>query len=423
MFYFEMKKKYLKNLLFLSAIILLAKATLAQESEGKFLKDVQSNCTVWFKHTFSEDSVTWRGACKDNFATGQGTMFAYTKGKQTSTYIGEMKNGKPNGKGTFTFGSNRKLEGNFVDGEPLFLSELCLNHLHKNVVSEIDDSENYVGDNNLKQLYYHAIVPEAEIKGAIILMPGTWETTEHLLSSTKDICELAFKNNLVVLAFSINQRITLTDSIVSLMNSMIADAIQQYKIPKNKIVIGGWSMGGLFSLRYTELANQDASKTIIKPAAVFSCDGPSDLVNIYNLFQMKLKKYPNNDEAVYGMKELEKYCGGKPNEVLEKYHYFSSFTYLSDDGGNAQYLLNTPLRIYNDIDPIWWMHQRGLDMYYMNGLDQTAMIQFLNDKGNTKAEFINSYQKGYRIEGNRHPHSWSIVEPLNCINWILDILK
>ncbi|MBL0339898.1 MAG: hypothetical protein IPP71_02680 [Bacteroidetes bacterium] len=62
-------------------------------------------------------------------------------------------------------------------------------------------------------------------------------------------------------------------------------------------------------------------------------------------------------------------------------------------------------------------------MYYMNGLDQTAMIQLLNDMGNKKAEFINSYQKGYRIEGNRHPHSWSIVEPVECMNWILDVLK
>jgi len=34
-------------------------------------------------------------------------------------------------------------------------------------------------------------------------------------------------------------------------------------------------------------------------------------------------------------------------------------------------------------------------MYYMNGLNQTAMIQLLNDSGNKKAEFINAYQKGY----------------------------
>jgi hypothetical protein len=182
-------------------------------------------------------------------------------------------------------------------------------------------------------------------------------------------------------------------------------------------------MGGLFSLRYTELANQDSTKTVVEPAAVFSCDGPSDLENIYNMFQMKLKKYPDNSEAAYGINELKKYCGGTPENVVEKYRYFSSFSHSLDDGGNAKYLISTPVRIYNDLDANWWMKNRGLDMYYMNGLDQTAMIQMLNDMGNNKAEFINAYQKGYRIEGNRHPHSWSIVEPVDCMKWILEILK
>ena len=57
-------------------------------------------------------------------------------------------------------------------------------------------------------------------------------------------------------------------------------------------------------------------------------------------------------------------------------------------------------------------------MYDLNALDQTAMIQFLNDSGNTKAEFINAFGKGYRIEGNRHPHSWSIIDSHDCIDWI-----
>jgi hypothetical protein len=62
-------------------------------------------------------------------------------------------------------------------------------------------------------------------------------------------------------------------------------------------------------------------------------------------------------------------------------------------------------------------------MYDMNALDQSAMILLLNDMGNKKAEFINAYGKGYRIEGNRHPHSWSIVEPIGTINWILKCLN
>lgn len=407
----------------LLVFIFLTVVTNAQDSEGNFLKDNKTGCTVWFKRGFAEDSVCWSGSCKNGLASGNGQMFGFTHGKQTYSYTGEMQEGKAHGKGLFIFGNNRKLEGNFSHGEPLFLGKNYLKHLQKQLVSDSDSSNVYVSDNNKKQLYYHALVPQGKIKGALILLPGTWETTEHLISSTRTLHELAFKQNFIMLSLSINQRITLTEEIVITMNRMISDAITRYSIPKDKIVLGGWSMGGLFSLRYTELSNQDSGKTVIKPAAVFSCDGPSDLINIYQMFENKLKKFPDNSEASYGVNELKTYCGGTPDEARSTYIFYSVYTHSAKDGGNVKYLLKTPVRIYNDIDPNWWMQNRGLDMYSMNGLDQTAMIQWLNDKGNSKAEFINAYQKGYRIEGYRHPHSWSIVDPDECLQWILGIFN
>lgn len=395
----------------------------SQDTEGSFLKDARTGCVVWFKIGFSEDSVTWSGSCTQGKAAGSGTMTGFTKGKKTSEYTGTMLNGKPNGPGVFTYGNNRRLEGNFSNGEPLFLKEECLKHLHKNIISESDSAGMYVGDNNQKQLYYHALIPDGKIQGALLLMPGTWETTEHLISSTQKLCELAYENHLAVLVLSINQRLALTDPTVALMNAMIRDGVERYHIPADKTVIGGWSMGGLFSLRYTELAYQDSTRTAVKPAAVFSCDGPCDLENIYRMFEMKLKKFPDNGEAAYGCNELKKYCGGSPDEVAEQYRYFSCYSHAMADGGNAKYLLKTPVRIYNDVDVNWWMDNRGLDMYSMNALDQTAMILLLNESGNKRASFINAFQKGYRIEGNRHPHSWSIVEPADCMAWILECIK
>ncbi|HEY1047520.1 MAG TPA: hypothetical protein VGF79_13830 [Bacteroidia bacterium] len=411
-----------KNLIIL-LLNLTAFSSMAQDSEGKFIKDAKTGCTVWFKHYFEEDSITWTGNCKDGFAEGKGTMTGFTKGKQSAKYIGEMHQGKPYGKGVFTFWGDRKLEGNFSNGEPLFLNQDLLKQLHRNIISNKDTSNTYDGDNNAKNLFYDILLPKEKINGVVILMPGTWETTEHLLSSMNTFCELAHKNNLAVMALSINQRLTLNEAIVSLMNSMIQDAITKYNLPKTKFVMGGWSMGGLFSLRYSELAHQDSTKTAIVPRAVFSCDGPCDLENLYNNFQRKLNKNPGQGEPAYGIAEMEKYCNGTPQTALDMYNYYSCFTYNSKVGGNAQYLLNIPVRIYGDVDPIWWMQNRHLDMYDLNALDQTAMIQLLNDMGNPKAEFINAYQKGYRLEGNRHPHSWSIIEPVDCINWILEALK
>ncbi len=395
----------------------------AQETAGNYIADKTSGTKVWFKHNFEEDSITWSGSSKAGLADGFGTMIGFTQGKASSSYIGFMSEGKPHGNGSFVFWGNRKLEGNFFYGEPLFLETALIKRLNKHIVSETDSFSTYVGDNAKTQLYYHAIVPEASIKGVVVLMPSTWETTEHVLSSMSTFCALAYKNQLAVIVPSINQRLTLTDHSIQLMNAIFTHAIKQYKLPKDKFVIGGFSMGGIFSMRYTELSVERPAATSIHPLAVFNCDGPCDLANIYNNFKRKQFKNPGQGEPFYGMRELEFYCGGSPDTAAAKYQYFSPFTFADAKGGNAQYLLNTPIRIYGDVDPVWWMENRHVDMYDLNALDQTAMIQYLNDNGNTKAEFINAFGKGYRLEGNRHPHSWSIIDSEDCIKWVIKYLN
>ncbi len=405
-------------------LIFIALYSFGQDTRGNFIKDKKTGCAVWFKNGFVEDSVSWTGNCKNGFANGQGTIIGYTNSIPTSKYIGTVTNGKPNGNGVFTFANNMlKLEGNFSKGEILNLRKYCLQRLYKQIIYNTDSLNYYVGDNDERQLYYHALIPSGKIKGAIVLLPGTWETTEHLISSNQKLCELAFDENMAVIVPSINQRLTMTKGVVDLLNTLLSSAIKQYTIPENKFVIGGWSMGGLFSLRYTELANENVNNTAIRPVAVFSCDGPCDLENIYNNFQKKHDKFPNSLEPAYGIKELETYCGGNPEQAQKQYIYYSCYSHSQADGGNAKFLKDTPVRIYDDVDPNWWMTNRDVDMYDMNALDQSAMILYLNDVGNKDAEFINAYGKGYRIEGNRHPHSWSIVEPSDTINWIMKYIN
>ncbi len=416
-----MRKLKWAYLLWLASGLLKAGFLQGQDHPGFYVESERPNCKVWFKHIFTEDSVTWTGGCLNGFAHGNGTWIGYTQGRQSSQYTGEILNGKPNGMGIYSFRGSRKLEGNFKDGEPLFLSENLLNHLHKNTLSELDSSGVYHGDNGVEQIYYHCIVPK-EVKGCIVLMPGTWETTEHLLSSMNSFCALAFQNDLAVLVPSINQRLTLTTETLYWMNAMFSHAIGKYKIPKDKFVLGGWSMGGIFSMRYAEFAMENSAATVIKPIAVFNCDGPTDLETIYHNFKRKLHKNPGQNEPAYGLREFEKYCGGSPETSGNMYEYYSPFSRNREDGGNARYLIGIPVRIYADVDPVWWMQNRHVDMYDLNCLDQSAMIQWLNDNGNPKAEFINAFQKGYRLEGNRHPHSWSIIDAEDCIQWILKCL-
>ena len=48
------------------------------------------------------------------------------------------------------------------------------------------------------------------------------------------------------------------------------------------------------------------------------------------------------------------------------------------------------------------------------------MSELLKDSGFTNVEYIPTETKGYRANGDRHPHSWSIVDKDDLINWILN---
>ncbi len=294
-----------------------------------------------------------------------------------------------------------------------------------NQISISDSTDLYVGDSTSKSLYYCSILPEQSPKGVMVLLCGTWETTLHVLQSNTKLIQQAHEHQIAVIIPSINQRLSLNTSVLHFLNTVFADAIRKYRLPADKFILGGLSMGGIFSLRYAEFSAEDSSLTVIQPKAVFSVDGPTDLENLYYSFKRRFNnpRNANKGEAEYAIKEFEKFMGGSPEEYQNQYIRYSTFSKSEEDGGNAKYLLNLPVRIYNDLDVNWWIENRGNDLYDMNALDQSAFINHLIGNGNKKAEFINALGKGYRLEGNRHPHSWSIVDPEECISWILKSLQ
>jgi hypothetical protein len=429
------------------AIILSSFKCLGQGTVGQFIQDTQKKCLVWASNPNDSLTISWNGGCKNKKADGYGTLIYYIKNKEVARYQGIVANGDANGLGRFNFSNGvvqegiyvngilngqgqiifpdttKRLVGNFYDGEILNLDNKYLAVLKKNWISKNDSTDLYVNDRNQKDLFYFSLVPEKPIKGVLVLLPGTWDRAEYVLSNNKLLSQLAFDNNIAVLAPSINQRLTLNSEVLNFLNAVFKDAMQKFDLPANKFVIGGFSMGGLFSIRYTEMAYQDSTKTIVKPIAVYSVDGPTDLENMYYAEEQKLEKSPNKTEASYILNEFRKFIGGTPNENRQGYIYYSTFSKSEKDGGNAFYVKNVPLRIYNDVDVSWWLANRNTDLYGMNALDQSAMINFLHGIGNDKAEFINSFGKGYRLDGTRHPHSWSIVDAVDCLNWIKKIIE
>ncbi|MBS1690557.1 MAG: hypothetical protein JSS96_17630, partial [Bacteroidetes bacterium] len=120
---------------------------------------------------------------------------------------------------------------------------------------------------------------------------------------------------------------------------------------------------------------------------------------------------------------FEKLYGGSPEKFPEKYVEGSQFSRNRVDGGNAKYLTDVPVRLYSDPDILWQLKNKGRDYYDMNCTNLSAMINFLIQNGNTRAQFIPAIGKGFRVDGTRHPHSWSIVAPDECIKWILKLVR
>lgn len=386
---------------------------------GQFVQDSAKTCKYWMPFSNESYELTWTGKCKNSFPDGKGTLIIGSPDYKALEYTGEIKNGKFTGEGQLELWQT-KYEGNFTNGHLLNLKSDQLDCLERNQINQIDSTDIFISLEEKNDLFYYSLIPKEKVSSVLVLFPSLWERPELVFSNNVELCELAFKNNIAVIVPSININMCLTKPSITFINNVFQDAINKYNLPKDKFILGGFSLGGLNSLRYTELSYQNPSKTNIKPQMVFGVDPPINLIALYNTEQRTLKKNPNSYEAKTVLGKLEALTGGTPKSQKDKFEYFSVHT---DNNTNAKSLESIPLRIYCDPDIDWWMENSNSSYRDLNALDQTSLILYLNNLGNDKAEFINRLGKGYRLNGKRSPHSWSLLEPKDCIDWILNNIK
>jgi hypothetical protein len=71
-------------------------------------------------------------------------------------------------------------------------------------------------------------------------------------------------------------------------------------------------------------------------------------------------------------------------------------------------------------DTIWWKHNRMADFDQMNAYYLEQLSELLKKTGFNQVEYIATENKGFRANGERHPHSWSIVDKKELIDWITE---
>jgi len=306
------------------------------------------------------------------------------------------------------------------------LNKTILKNLDKITIDIIDNTYLYVNDEDSNELFYYALKPKGEIKGTLILLPPTAERAEDVINNNAKLSERAYENGILLIVPSINYNLYLDETTMEFLNSTFKKATSKYQAPVNKIIIGGFSLGAMNAIRYVEISKENTDLTSINPIAVYGIDPPLDWVRLYNSFlktkELNFSEPAVNESTVY-LKKLEKEFGGSPEQVPNVYIKNSMYSRTEKNGGNAKFLVGTPIRIYADPDIEWYLKERQRDLYDISVLNQTAMINQLQIMGNKNAELITALGKGFRANGMRQPHSWSIAEPNELMDWIIDKLE
>jgi hypothetical protein len=432
----------------------------AQTLSGQFLTDKRTGCKIVDEKYWESDSVTWSDQCKNNLAEGQGILIWYQNKKVVATYNGKMSKGYPNGKGKYVidgygtmegnftngwlnghgkvvFVNNSKIEGNFLNGSFLNLDNPYLQRLQR-ITSGIRDSSNlYDNGDNDDELFYYALPPKYPAKAVLVLLPSTFESVENVISCNRELMQKCYDSRILTVVLSANYNNTLESDPAAMrfFNLSFMEISEKFKVSKDKFILSGLSLGGNNALQYTEMSRNPKYSTSIQPIAVIGIDPPVDQVDLYHHAKEAIELYRADSSLITESIQLalnedhflidyfHTLYGGSPEEVPEKYIEGSNFSRTQADGGNAKYLIDIPVRLYADPDILWNLKYKNRDYYHINAANLSAMTNFLMMKGNKRVEFIPAIGKGYRVDGTRHPHSWSIVEPDDCIRWILEIVK
>ena len=298
--------------------------------------------------------------------------------------------------------------------------------VEKVIVSNQDPYNLYAYEKtDTSTLFYLKLVPKIKPIGVLVILPAGGDMVEDVMKQMT-LHKLAVEKGFLVIFPSINWGTVKLEEELKFLNIIFKKIIEQYKVPKDKFILGGLSGGGMVSLSYAERAFRDKDSSFIIPKAIFGLDPPLDYVTLY--YQCKRDVERNFAEAAVSegkwfMELCKTEFGGTPEDVPAQYIRYSIYSHHEKDGGNTKYLINMPLLIYTEPAIEWQIKNRHRDLYDLNCTDISAMINLLQMQGNKNADIVVTHDKGVRLDGRKHPHSWSIMDSKQCLDWILKQLK
>ena len=269
---------------------------------------------------------------------------------------------------------------------------------------------------------YTLLCPKNDVQGLIVTFHSGRDTSHP--GFEQRLAFDALKQNVATLYVTTGHRFDFLfdSSRFELLDGYISQVILAYNIPQDAIMYTGMSLAGTRAIKMA-LWNYHGYGEV-RPAAMALCDPPLDFIRFWRAqhHSKTNETHPTSvSEATWTNYLLETNLGGTPDEAFEAYVAYSPYVKLNEIDPKIKVLGDVPIRIYTEPDLDWWMENRNRDAYGINSLDASALVGDLRLIGNEKAYHITTQNKGYHPDGRRHPHSWSIVDNEELVEWFLSL--
>ena len=255
---------------------------------------------------------------------------------------------------------------------------------------------------------------------AVLLLFGGYPEDAAVIENEFPITDLANDENVAVAYLNYNRKLWLEEEEKALLAVSLQELFTNNNFPTDKIYFGGLSSGGNMALLIGDFLAKNPQYNI-EPNGVFIVDSPLDLSELYRSAELNVERNFSESaiqESAWIIQTFnEKF--GNPNENIKPYEPYSVFTFETKNFKNLKDLENTKLRFYTEPDKVWWKENMGADYENMNAFHIKRLSEFLTNN-NFNIEYIPTQNKGFNANGDRNPHSWSIVDKEELLQWMLE---
>jgi hypothetical protein len=255
-------------------------------------------------------------------------------------------------------------------------------------------------------------------KAILILFPCYPCDIEHTKTEAAFLKDIE-KEGISTLLLDYNRKLYLTEVEKEEYAKTLNTIFIENNIKKENIFMGGFSSGGNVAILLSSYLIK--TENPIQPKGLIAVDSPIDLEELYKGAKNDVKKNKDADAVAEG-KFLIDLLGkeiGTPKENIEKYKSFSPYLISSNSTEHIKYLKNIKVRLYCEPDLEWQLKNKDRKYEDLNAFKLEKAYHSLLKLGNQQVELIKTTGRGIRANGQKHPHSWNIVERENLIQWIL----